>query len=271
MSEALPEALYFLEGESPDGELFAPSELTRGPWDPRAQHGGPPSALLARSIERFQNDGGGMLVTRVSVELLRPVPLTPLLVRTRMERPGKRVQLVVASLFSGETEVARATGLRMRRGQVDLGVLPPHGLEPPPPPESGMSSEPQRSGIHFGSHGVEHRFVRGAFGELGPATDWIRLTRPLVAGEETRPLCRVMAAADFGNGVSAVKPFDGSFLYINADLGVYLHREPVGDWICLEAQSYLSPLGIGLAESRLWDARGVLGRSLQSLLVDRGG
>jgi hypothetical protein len=270
MTLAVPEALYFADGESAEGELFVPSELTRGPWDPGAQHGGPPSALLARSIERFENDGG-MLVTRVSVELLRPVPLTPLLVRTRLERPGKRVQLVVASLFSGTTEVARATGLRMRRAQVDLGELPPDGLPPPAPPETGVWSGPERKGIHFGAHGVEHRFVRGAFNELGPATDWIRLTRPLVAGEETHPLSRVMAAADFGNGVSAVKPFDGSFLYINADLGVYLHREPIGEWFCLEAQSYLSPLGIGLAESRLWDARGVLGRSLQSLLVDRGG
>jgi len=270
MSLVLPEALYELDDAGPDAQRVVPSELTRGPWDPRAQHGGPPSALLARAIERHQNDGS-MLVTRVSVELMRPVPMSPLIMRTHMERPGKRVQLVVASLFDDTTEVARATGLRMRRGDVALPPLPPDGLDAPPPPESGTHSPPTRSGITFGGYGVEHRVVRGGFDIPGPATDWIRLKQPLVLGEPTSPLCRVVAAADFGNGVSSVLPFDGRYIFVNADLGVYLHREPVGEWFCLDSRSHVSSLGVGLAESRLWDEKGPVGRSLQSLLVARTG
>ncbi len=41
-----------------DGERFVPSELTRGPWDPGAQHAGPPSALIARALERCEPRDG---------------------------------------------------------------------------------------------------------------------------------------------------------------------------------------------------------------------
>jgi Acyl-CoA thioesterase C-terminal domain len=39
----VPESFYV-----PDGDGFIATELTRGPWDPGAQHAGPPSALLGR-------------------------------------------------------------------------------------------------------------------------------------------------------------------------------------------------------------------------------
>lgn len=255
------------------GARFIPSELTRGPWDPRAQHGGPPAALLARGVA-VHEDGERMFVARITVELLRPVPLTPLELRTRWERPGRRIQLVGASLAADGTEVARATGLRIRREDVPLPPLPPDELKAPPPANEGRARSP--SWVDFGgqrmfaSHGVEHRFVAGSgFGEPGPATDWIRLTCPLVAGEPTWPLCRAVAAADFGNGISSVLPRNEGYLFINPDLTVYLHREPAGEWICLDARSHVSASGVGLAESRLWDEQGPVGRSLQALLIDK--
>jgi hypothetical protein len=39
--------------------------------------------------------------------------------------------------------------------------------------------------------------------------------------------------------------------------------------VCLEAVTTVEPTGIGLAECRLWDEHGPLGRSEQSLIVDR--
>ena len=60
----------------PDGPRFVPTELARGPWTPEAQHGGPPAALLARTLER-EPGAEGMLVARLTVELLRPVPIAP--------------------------------------------------------------------------------------------------------------------------------------------------------------------------------------------------
>src|SRR3954452_9829770 len=88
--------------ERPD--RFVPTELARGPWDPNAQHGGAPAALIARAIERVES-AVPMDVVRITYEFLRPVPLTPLDLRTRVLRDGKRVQLVEAQLHAGELEV----------------------------------------------------------------------------------------------------------------------------------------------------------------------
>lgn len=255
----------------PDGEGFAPTALARGPWSPDAQHGGPPAALAARCCERTPG-GDGMQVVRVTVELLRPVPLTPLRADARVVRPGRRVQLVEASLRAGDVEVLRATALRLRQQALPL----PAGLErpaPPPGPATGGASVPPWSGAlwrpAFHADAVEHRFVAGSFASPGPATDWIRLRVPLVAGEPTSPLCRAVAAADFGNGVSWILSRNDGWSFVNPDLTVYLHRHPAGEWVCLQAVTRVEPDGIGFAESRLWDEQGPLGRAVQSLLVAR--
>lgn len=256
-----------------DGDTVLPTDLARGPWSPDAQHGGAPAALLARAVERF--DGGeSVLVVRVTVELLRPVPIAPLRLTTRLARPGKKVQLVEASLIVAETgvEVARATGLRLRRGDVAL----PEGAMPagaPPPPDAGVVSKPPWAGMltyeGFHSGAIEMRFVRGSFAEPGPATAWLRLRVPLVAGETPSPLSRVAAAADFGNGISWVLTRKDGYRFINPDLTIYLHRHPEGEWIALESVTAPDPHGVGLAESRLYDPRGPIGRSVQSLLIER--
>ncbi len=254
-----------------DGDDYLPSNLARGPWTPDAQHGGAPAALLARLVERFE-DGERMLVARMTFELLRPVPLSRLTSRVRFLRPGKKVQLVEASLAAGDTEVVRCTALRIRKESVPL----PAGLaspEPPPAPESGVETLPpwaqQVSYQAFHSAAVEHRFVAGSFTEPGPAQDWIRLRVPVVAGEEPSPLCRVAAAADFGNGVSWVLSRTEGYQFINPDLTVHLHRYPSGEWVCLDAMTLVGPHGTGMAESRLFDERGAIGRAVQSLLIER--
>jgi hypothetical protein len=256
-----------------DGDVAHPTDLARGPWTAEAQHGGAPAALLARSVEHC-DAGAGMQVVRLTVELLRPVPIAPLRVRTRLIRPGKKVQLVEASLIviATDTEVARATGLRMRRAEI---ALPPAALPAgtPPPPEHGAPSQPPWAGrIHydaFHSGGVEMRFVAGTFEQPGPATAWIRLRVPLVHGEATSPLARVAAAADFGNGISWVLDRTQGYQFINPDLTIYLQRQPIGEWIALEATTFPDPSGAGIAESRLYDQHGPIGRSVQGLLIER--
>ena len=258
---------------TPDGDRFVPTDLARGPWTPDAQHGGPPSALLALAAERFE-DGERTFVARLTIELLRPVPLVPVVVRSRFTRPGRKVQLVESTLLAQDVEVARGVALRMRREAVPLPADLP-AAAPPPGPRSGEASAPpwsqQIDYEAFHNRGVEHRFVAGGFMSAGPATDWIRLRVPLVAGEETSPLSRVAAAADFGNGVSWVLSRNDGYAFINPDLTIYLHRHPVGEWVCLDAATSVGPQGTGLAESRLFDEHGSIGRSVQSLLIERQG
>lgn len=255
----------------PEGDSFLPTALARGPWSSDAQHGGAPAALLARAAERFE-DGERMFTARLTIELLRPVPIRLLGLRSRFVRPGKKVQLVESSILAGEVEVARCTALRLRREAVPVPPDLPRAT-PPPGPTSGEASMPPwaRAVAYQAFHngGVEHRFVAGTFAEAGPATDWIRLRVPLVAGEATSPLCRVAAAADFGNGVSWVLPRQQGYAFINPDLTIVLHRHPEGEWVCLDAVTDVGPNGSGLAQSRLFDETGLIGHAAQILLIER--
>ncbi len=256
----MTEALFEAEGDG-----FLPTALSLGPWDPNALHGGAPAALMARAIEAV-DPGAKMFVARMTVEFLRPVPRSHLNLSTALLRPGKKVQLVGASIEAGGTEVARATALRIRQIPIELPDYPRLAHEVPDFPDQVSDiSGGIRSGM---GSAMEIRFASGQFATAGPAVAWMRLRYPVVEGEAPSPLMRVMAAADFGNGLSGVLDYF-TYLYINPDLTVYLHRQPQGEWVCLDAVTDLDANGVGVAESRLWDRDGAIGRSLQALLIDQ--
>jgi Acyl-CoA thioesterase C-terminal domain/Acyl-CoA thioesterase N-terminal domain len=249
-----------------DGDWFIPTPWTRGPWDPDAQHAGPPAALVARALEGL-GPAGPFQVARFTLEVLRPIPLTALRIEARVVRPGKRVQFVEASLLGERGEVASASAWRIRRsdeplpeaGQEPLPFDPP--LDSPPVP---VLDPPWEGESYFTA--MEWREARGAFFEPGPAAVWMRSRIPLVEGEEPSRLARVLIVADSGNGISSVtSPLD--YLFINTELTVHLFRLPIGEWLCLDAVSRIDPSGIGVAESTLWDDVGRIGRGNQSLLV----
>ena len=265
----------------PDGERFVATELTRGPWDPGAQHAGPPAALLGRAVERF-GSRPDVRVVRLTFEILRQVPIAALDLETTLLRGGRSIEVIGASLSSAGTEVMRVTGVRIRTvdppgdgaaagaGGPD-GVLGPalsvEDLKVPPGPEHGepLHFFPTRHGVGYNT-AMEWRFVAGAFLEPGPATVWMRMRHPLLPGEEPSPLQRVLIAADSGNGVSSVLDWR-RWLFVNPDLTVYLHRPPEGEWVCLQARTTLEPVGLGLAESVIFDRTGPVARGLQSLFV----
>jgi hypothetical protein len=247
-----------------DGDAFVPSELTRGPWDPAAQHAGPPSALLGRALER-----DGWFVGRITIEVLRPVPLRPLTVATELARPGRNVELAAATMSAAGSDprpIARALGWRLK---VDDGVEPLPDDPPPPGPDSGAERGFFPTGQEVGYHtAMDYRFLAGAFTEAGPASVWMRMRQPLIAGEPTTPLQRVLTAADSGNGVSAALDYR-EHLFINTELTVHLVREPASEWVHLDAVTRVGPHGVGLSETVLSDERGRLGRAAQTLLVRR--
>ena len=257
-----------------DGDRWIPSELTRGPWDPKAQHAGPPSALIAREIEGL---GGGRLgggegpqsqVGRITYEIVRPVPIAPLTLEAEVVRPGRSVEMVEATLADENDVVVRARGWRLRIKEVELDP-DPEPPEPPPGPDQAKPGEFVPTGQEVGYHtAMDYHFIEGSFLEPGPAFAWMRMRQPLVAGEEPTPLQRVMVAADSGNGISAALDWR-EYLFINVDLSVHLGRMPEGEWIGLKAVTHPEHHGIGLTETVLLDERGPLGRADQTLLVDR--
>jgi hypothetical protein len=248
-----------------DGSRFLPTTATQGPWDPRSQHGGPPTMLLARELERLPAPGP-MVVVRLTVELLRPIPSSrPLLAAASVLRDGRRVQLSEASLHSDGEAVARAMALRIRDRELGTGLE--QSDESPPDPDGFETWSFPSGEAGYGIEAVEIRMVFGDMAAPGPAAMWVRLKRPLVAGEEPSPLVRAAAAADFGNGISSVLPWD-RYLFINPDLTISLHREPVGEWVFMSSRTFIGDRGRGLSESELSDVRGRIGRSVQLLLVE---
>ncbi len=252
----------------PDGRHLVPTVRARGPWSPHALHGGPVAALVARDVEAHPGAEDLQLV-RITLELLRPVPMTRLALTSSLVKPGRRAQLVDTVVEADGVEVAWSRSLRIHRAPEHRRVEPTVPEDgPPDPPDRAVPSRMvvgDRTAFH--NEGVEMRFVTGRTDDLGPATVWFRLLCPVVLGEEPSPWQRVAAAADFGNGVSAELGFQSSS-FVNPDLTISVHRPPVGEWICLDARTRFGTPGIGAAESALWDETGRIGRSIQNLVVE---
>ncbi|HYD08149.1 MAG TPA: thioesterase family protein, partial [Reyranella sp.] len=171
-------------------------------------------------------------------------------------------------LLANGTEVVRATVLRIRKAPEVLPVERPFPPLDLPPPEGGsdamagaMSDTPFLSGLSA-------RNVKGSFGTPGPAAIWFRAARPIIEGAELSPLMRAAIAADFCNGTSSILDFR-QWTFINGDLTLSLAREPVGDWVLLDAETWAGPDSVGLASARLADRDGYFGRAAQSLLFEK--
>jgi len=259
----LPAAYYLPLG---DGR-FQATEATMSPWDHAAQHGGPPTALLATCLD----DAFGrpeMRVARISMDFLGPMPRTSVRVETRLIRPGRRTQLSEASLWAGDREVATArvwhlaATLATESGAAGSGV-PGEPVDLPGP-------QPQR---YFGDdswgygRAAEWRMVTGGFGRTTGVGDvWTRLRIPLIEGRPLDGLARFTVMADSANGISAPKSMRDWWV-IPPGVTMHLHRYPVGEWVRLSAASDPGHDGIGLTEGTLSDALGRCGSVTQPLLV----
>jgi Thioesterase-like superfamily len=254
------EAFYEQVGE----HVYKSTEHTIGPWSRADQHAGPPAALLTRALERLLPDTGRLV--RVTVDLFRGVPVAELEVNAWVVRHGRKVQLAQAELTADGTPVARASGWWHQRTDTGAVATDP---EPALPRDGGAPvGPPAWSGDRGYLKAMEWVEVAGGFRVPGPATLWARQRVRLVAGEEPSGLQRVMAVADSGNGVSWFLDLE-KWLFINTELTVHAYREPVGEWVCLDAVTFVGEDGVGLATSRLSDERGLVGRGAQALLVRR--
>ena len=272
----LPPAYYLPLG---DGR-FEPTEATTSPWDAGAQHGGPPTALLATCLD----DAFGrpaMRVARISMDFLGPVPRAAVRVETRLVRPGKRTQLSEATMWAGDRPVAAARVWHLAA----TGPEPDDVAGAGGPGGSAAAGGPARVEVpvdlpepqpqrYFGGDGswgygraAEWRMVSGGFGRTTGAGDvWTRLRIPLIDGRPLDGLARFAVIADSANGLSAPKSMR-DWWFIPPGVTMHLHRYPVGDWVRLTATSDPGHDGIGLTEGTLSDAVGRCGIVTQPLLV----
>jgi acyl-coenzyme A thioesterase PaaI-like protein len=244
------------------GDRFDSLPTTPSPWGADIQHGGPPAALLTRAVELLP-DAAERVIGRFTMELLGPVPVETMTVSATVVRPGRSVALAAAELVAGRP-VARVLAWlfpRSRTGAGEVGPPPDHT------PDDGQH-HPTPPGWHGGYlDAVDLRWVHGAAGLPGPAVVWMR-TPAIVAGEGPSPMQRLMAAVDSASGVSSVLDAR-EWMFLNTDLSVHVVRPPVGEWVCLEAETVLSDGSVGMATANVYDERGLVARSAQALLVVR--
>ena len=249
--------------ERVDEHRFASTGHTAGPWSDESQHLGPPSALLVRALERCSPRGDAVL-SRVVFEVLGPVPVAELTVEAGVERPGRSVELLSATLAHDGRPVLRAAAWRIVTGDT-TAVAAGGGTPLPPAWDCRPMAIPDawRGGY---LRAMEWRSVDGGIFAPGDATVWARPRVPVVAGEEPTALQRLFTVADSASGVSSRLDI-AKWYAINTDLTVHLHREPVGEWFALDARTVIGPAGVGVATSELHDERGPVGRGAQSLFV----
>ena len=243
-------------------ERYRATALTRGPWSPDHQHAGPPAALLGGALADVLTVGR---VTRITLEVLRPVHITDLTVSVRLDRPGRRVAMASGTLADDDGPVLLARAWAIRERGVDLPVDDDASMDDvgAGTPATFFDVEGDE-GYHTS---MELRTTRGDFTEPGDAAVWFRCVVDVVEGAPITPLQRVLAAADSGNGISA-RLDPSQWLFVNTDLNVHLRDHPADEWVGLAAQTRFGPDGIGLATSTIHGAQGAIGVGSQGLIVE---
>jgi hypothetical protein len=256
----LPEAFY---RPNPDG-TYDSTEATVGPWDGALQHGGPPAALLGGILERL---GGrsDMRIAHFVLDFLGPVPVSPLRVTAEVLRPGKRIELVAARVEAGGRDVLRASAWRLQVGPNRSPVIQQPSTLPSLP--EADSPELFESVPSFGyGRAMAWRFAKGGFGQPGPATVWARPRIPLLPGQPTSPLERLLLMVDSANGVSWELDI-ARYTFVPVSLTVDLTRDAIGEWTGMAARTSFAGDGVGTTRANLFDGSGEIGEALQALFV----
>jgi Acyl-CoA thioesterase C-terminal domain/Acyl-CoA thioesterase N-terminal domain len=251
-----------------EGEAFVPTDDSRGPWNHDSLHGRVLLGLLGHALET-QYGGAEFLSSRLTVDMFRLARWEPVMVSTRPIREGNRIKVVEGTLMSSGKEIARGVMTLLRRaedpegkvwGPEDWDVTPAAAIEPNPPPKAGwapMWDSREITGRSFGGPDVKQKRV------------WIRENRVLVDEVPLTPFMRAALAADFTHPLanSGTKGLE----FINADVTLYLHREPLDEWLGFEVLAHHSSQGIAVGECMLYDANGAFGRSIVCGVANKRG
>lgn len=255
-----------------EGDTVIPTDLCGGPWSPEAQHGSAVAATLAWAVEQVETPVP-MRPVRFTVDLLSPVPLTPMRWEATTVKAGGRIAIVDSSLHSAGRVVARASTLLMRSGE--FLEIPPgvnHPVEPALPPREALPEPDFTPGDGWTPPGfaraMDYRRTRGGIGTGAPASVWMRLRCRVVAGEDATPFQRLAVAADMGSQIGGYLPF-AEFRTINADITVHIDRLPQSSWIGLDGEHRALPDAVGQTMASMFDDDGLVARLQSSLFIDR--
>ncbi len=259
-----------IDAADPVGERFTATDLVRSTWTADIQHAAPVSALLVRALQHCAPRDDARL-SRVAIDLLGPVPADgEMWVRSRVERPGKQIELISAETLALGPDgrprpTARATGWRLQ--QLDTAELAHAAAPLPAPLTAARSRNLEKDFDRNYVHSLDWRWLTKPLND-GPGESWIKPTASLVAGETMTPLERLFAVADCANGIGS-KIDISRWTFLNNDLVVHVHRVPDGEWVGVRAETNYGPDGIGTTVGTLFDETGAVGSIAQSVLIRR--
>ena len=249
---------------SADG-AFIGNDGARGPWSADHCHAGPVAGLITRAAE--VEVGPDKMLTRLTVDLLRPVPMAGFRVGAETTRHTKTLATTRVTVHDlDDTLCATATTMHLARrdlGPVPNVVMPPPGFEDavPGPFPIGETRHDKPGFANF----IETLYAKDSTPGPGPKTIWMR-TPPLLGDEAQSPIQSVCPLADCGNGISWNAP-TAQMGFMNTDLTLQIHREPVSDWLASESVCHWQPSGVGMSQSVLFDTEGPIGTALQTLIL----
>ncbi|MGV0744680.1 thioesterase family protein [Mycolicibacterium sp. XJ870] len=258
---------YRRMGSDGDYQLFESTADTRSNWDPAIQHGSPPLALLTKAIEEL-TAASGLLIGRLTLDILGAIPVAPVRVRAWIDRPGARISMVVA-----EMAAARPDGAWRAVARVSAWLLAPSDTSDVttyryPPLVEGQAAEVAHNweGAPGYLETVSWRRQHTAEGQA--AEVWMSPLTTVVDDEPTTVVQRLALVVDSANGVGAALDPE-RFVFMNTDTSVHLHRTPVGSDFAVRARGSIGPDGIGATTAEIFDREGFVGTSAQTLLVLR--
>jgi hypothetical protein len=252
-----------------DGELlrFESTDGTRSNWDPEIQHGSPPLALMTKSIEELAT-GSGLRVGRLTLDILGAIPVAPVTVRAWVERPGKRISMMVAEMSAARSDGAERVVARVTAWLLAPGDTADVATDRYPPLIEGEAIAVPHSWV--GAKGYLETVTWRRQSEIGETGNvvWLSPLVPLVDSEPTTALQRLAMVVDSANGAGAALDPE-KFMFMNTDTVVHLHRLPVGDDFALRARGSIGPDAIGVTTAELFDRQGFIGTCAQTLLIQR--
>lgn len=241
-----------------DRGLYHPQDAAKTPWGTLHQGGVPMAALVAHLVE-VSPAAEPMLLTRLTIDILRQAPMTPFAATTRVLRDGRRLQNLEVVLAVDDAPFLRASAVRMRLAESPAS----QAAETNPTTPEDFPIRPARPDGHRSS--LQQRFVRS---ERGAGCAWVRPAVALTPAIPISPVSAAAMAADFG---SAAAPMLNSavWTFANVDVSIHFMRAPASDWILVDSRTRSAGNGIALVDTALADLHGAFARAQQTLFVAR--
>ena len=249
-----------------DDHTFQGRDPARGPWSADHCHAGPATGLIARSAEHAIAD---LRLTRLNVDLVRPIPMERFSAETTVLRRGRATGLAETVVCDGAGRSC-AIGRSLFMQESDLPRTPTTASFESRASDAVRGAFPVSETVHgmpaFADF-IGVAYPAGEGPEAGPTSLWMR-TPPLLPGEDPTPFQSICPVADCGSGISRNANLT-EYTFVNVDIAIVSHRDARGAWLRSNARSFWEPNGIGLCVADISDEAGHAATVMQTLLLKR--